>query len=540
MPTSARMRPIRMICLVAVMASACCARGHAATNAPAFVVESGLVSDQVLQRDASDRAQVTVRGKATHSGASAVELRVVRRHIVVEPFEWARAANVKDGKWQAEIKNIPLGGPYELQFRLLDESNAVLATTEIHGILVGDLWVLSGQSNMVGNGRLVDLEPPHELVHNFNMRDEWEVAEEPLHSLAESINEANWRNAGHLRPLWARPDQPTTGPLEGEDRKRFRRNRQHGTGLALTFAKRIVTETGIPIGLIPCAHGGTSIGPAGWDPARKDQGRKSLYGAQFARVQAVGGKVKGVLWHQGEADAFGANAEAYGERFRNLVAKMRTDYNQPDLPFYYVQIGCYVTEDPGLWNKIQETQRLAEASIPHVGMVVSIDQPLDDIIHVSGAGLKTLGERLAKRVLHDVYPQAEKYRDLKTGPRPVRAFVQVEQGKLDPWSGERRTLTLEFSGVNGRLQAEGRISGFSLRSADGSQEVPAIFRAIVDRSNPHRVLLELGRGIPNKPLPPGTKLWYGWGTNPYCNLTDEAGFAVPVFGPLEIEGIEKP
>lgn len=526
---------IRMICVVAALAIASCPRGYAATNVPAFEIESGLVNDQVLQRDETDRAHVTVSGRATFSGANEVKVRVLRRHIVVDQFEWATAGNVENGKWQAQIKSIPLGGPYELQFRILDKSNVALATTKIHGILVGDLWVLSGQSNMVGNGRLVDLETPHELVHNFNMRYEWEVAEEPLHSLAESIDEAHWGNAGHLEPLWANPRRKATGPLEGEDRARFRRNRQHGAGLALTFADKMVEHTGVPIGLVPCAHGGTSIGQ--WDPALKSEGRKSLYGAQLARVRAVGGKVRGVLWYQGEADMGGAAAVAYGKRFRHHIEQLRADLQQPNLPFYYVQIGRYVTENPEAWDVVQEAQRIAEQTIPQVGMVVSVDQPLDDIIHISGTGLKTIGRRMASRVIHDLFPGVEAYRSLKTGPRPVRAYYEEHSGQLDPWSGDRRTLFVEFSGVNGRLKSLGRVSGFSLRRPDGT-EVLAIFRTLVDPKNPSRVMLELGRGIPNKPLPPGTQLWYGWGPDPYCNLTDAASFALPVFGPMEIEGVE--
>jgi len=53
----------------------------------------------------------------------------------------------------------------------------------------------------------------------------------------------------------------------------------------------------------------------------------------------------------------------------------------------------------------------------------------------------------------------------------------------------------------------------------------------------NRVLLEFGLGIPNRPLPAGTQLWYGWGLNPYCNLTDEEDLAVPMFGPMGIEGV---
>ena len=507
---------------------------EAAESVPRFELESGLAHHQVLQRDDSDSADVSLAGSVSFDRASSVEARIVRRQIVLNGFAWRKVGQVVAGRWQADLRKIPMGGPYDFQLRAVDDSQNVLAAIEVHGVLVGDLWVLSGQSNMVGNGRLVELEPPHELVHNFNMRYEWEVAEEPLHSLAESTDEAHWANAGHLEPLWAVPRRKATGPLEGEERARFRRNRQHGTGLALSFAKQVVSQTGVPIGLIPCAHGGTSLKQ--WDPGLKSAGRKSLYGAQLARIQSVGGTVKGVLWYQGEADMARGSAAAYGERFRRHIEQLRADLQQPDLPFYFVQIGRYVTENPMAWNVVQEAQRIVEQTTPHVGMVVSVDQPLDDIIHISGGGLKTIGRRLASRVLHDHFPQVKTYRNLQSGPRPVRAYYQEHPGELDPWSGDRRTVFVEFSGVNGRLTSLGRATGFSLRDKDG-KEVLAIFRTLVDPENPSRAMLELGRGIPNRPLPAGTQLWYGWGSDPYCNLTDEANLAVPVFGPMEIDGV---
>ena len=135
-----------------------------------------------------------------------------------------------------------------------------------------------------------------------------------------------------------------------------------------------------------------------------------------------------------------------------------------------------------------------------------------------------------------MFPEVEACRDLKRGPRPQRAYVKVNRGKLDPWGGDRRTLYVEFSDVNRGLRSAGRLSGFSLRQPDET-EILAIFRAFVDPASPTRVVLELGSGIPNKPLPPGTKLWYGWGADPYCNLVDEANMAAPVFGPMEIEGV---
>ena len=516
----------------------------AATKGTVFEVTSGLASYQVLQRDASGHADVELAGKVTAEGADAIQARVLRRRLVVEGFDWTQVGSASGESWTATIKALPVGGPYEVELRALNKADDTLSSTAVQSILVGDLWMLTGQSNMVGNGRLVDLETTHELVHNFNVRDEWQIAEEPLHSLAESIDEAHWAHATHLLSLWAKPGQKQEGPLVGEDAARFRKNRQHGAGLALTFSKDMVRRTGVPIGLVPCAHGGTSIGPGsasgpGWDPALQlqDPGRKFLYGAMMERFHAVGGKVKGVLWYQGEADMREERAAEYAKRFRGLIEEIRSDFDNRDLPFYYVQIGRYVTEDRMHWNKIQEVQRLAEQTIPNVGMVASVDLPLNDIIHVSGAGLKSAGHRLANLACHDLFPEVEACRDLQRGPRPRRAYVKVNRGKLDPWGGDRQTLYVEFSDVNGRLRSAGRLSGFSVRQPDET-EILAIFRAFIDPESPARVVLELGRGIPNKPLPPGTKLWYGWGSDPYCNLVDEADMAAPVFGPMEIEGVE--
>ena len=236
----------------------------------------------------------------------------------------------------------------------------------------------------------------------------------------------------------------------------------------------------------------------------------------------------------------GADAAAYGERFRHHIEQLRADLQQPSLPFYYVQIGRYVTENPRAWNVIQETQRITEQTISRVGMVVSVDQPLDDIIHISGTGLKTIGRRMASRVIHDLFPGVEAYRSLKTGPRPVRAYYEEHSGQLDPWSGARRTLFVEFSGVNGRLQSLGRALWILSQTSQMGLKCWPFSGSLVDPQNPRRVMLELGRGIPNKPLPPGTQLWYGWGSDPYCNLTDAASFALPVFGPMKIKGVEPP
>ena len=151
------------------------------------------------------------------------------------------------------------------------------------------------------------------------------------------------------------------------------------------FAVEMVKRTGVPVGLIPCAHGGTSM--AQWDPALKDKGGDSLYGAMIRRFEAIGSKATGVLWYQGEAEANPQASAVFARKFEDFVAAVRRDFAQPDLPFYYVQIGRHVSTASGReWNAVQEAQRVLGDKIPKSGVVGAIDFALDDQIHVSTPG----------------------------------------------------------------------------------------------------------------------------------------------------------
>lgn len=359
-------------------------------------------------------------------------------------------------------------------------------------VLVGDLWVLAGQSNMEGVGDLRDVETPHPLVHSFQSREQWAVAEEPLHWLGESP-----RPIHHT--IWGLPMLETPAPRDPA--------RANGAGLGLTFAKTLADATGVPIGLIPSAHGGTSMQQ--WEPSRKAMGGGSLYGATLARVAACGGKVAGILWYQGESDANPADAPLYEARMAELVQSFRDDLGQPDLPFYFVQLGGFVTPaDPGLitsWSAIRESQRKLAASLPNVGMVSAVDCGLDDGIHIDTPGLKMLGRRLAAVALGT--------------PAPSLMSVSYEAA--------RHEIRVSFGDVQGQIVAAGRPAGFSLRDAGGSK-VPLIYKTVPDGAD---AVLKLNED----PSPLGLHLWYGYGLYPYCNLTDTGGASIPAFGPVAVE-----
>ena len=104
-------------------------------------------------------------------------------------------------------------------------------------------------------------------------------------------------------------------------------------------------------------------------------------------------------------------------------------------------------------------------------------------------------------------------------PRPPQpAFVRRE-GRL---------VRIGFEGGRGGLHAPDRVSGFTIHDATGAP-LPLIYRVEIDPVEPTVVRLYLAADPPAD-----ATLRYGYGRDPYCNLTDERGFAVPVFGPLAL------
>ncbi len=466
-------------------------------------ITDGPKDEQVLQRSLSGLADVSLKGTVSgkKTNGKPIEARLLGAGGVISGFDWIPVGQVQKLAWTAEIKSLPTGGPYRIELRM----RGATAIAAVDNVLVGDLWILAGQSNMEGLGALVDVEQPDPLVHSFDMADRWQVAEEPLHTLVGAADRVHWRRSA----------QGEYERITGEWLQKYIHERKNGAGLGLPFAVTMLKRTGIPVGLIPCAHGGTSMEQ--WSPALKDREGDSLYGSMYRRVLSAGGKVKGILWYQGESDANPKAAAQFKSLFLNFVKSVRSDQGQRDLPFYYVQIGRHISDlNIPEWNLIQEAQRTAESEIPHSGMVASVDLSLEDGIHVSTPDLKRLGRRLADRVSHDLFPRVNNYGELKPGPRPASAIY------------EAGVLKVRFTDVNQRLQSEGRISGFTIHNGDGPA-LPLIYKASVDPAEASTVLLFISGKLPEH-----ASLRYGFGKDPYCNVTDAADLAVPAFGPMPI------
>ena len=421
------------------------------------------VAHQVLQRGADGTAVVMLAGEAQTSGV--LEVRAGKGAFV-------KIGNIAAGIWKAEGPRLKTGGPYAVEVRFKPAGGRAVVE-RVENLFVGDIWILSGQSNMVGRALMEGAEAGDPRVKAFTMDGKWSEAKEPLHEFSKGV-------AGVLR----------------------------GTGLGLPFAKEMVRRTGVPVGLVPCAKGGTSL--AQWDPALVTEGRKSLYGNMLARFRDAGGKAAGVLWYQGESDAPLKTSGIYGGRFQSFVAKVRADFGQADLPFYYAQIGRYAAEmEPAYegWNQVQEAQRLSESAIRDSGMIATIDSEMADQIHANRLALRRLGLRFAKLVLDGAKPR----------------FVDATWD--DPYH-----LRLKFSGVTGKLSADGgRVLGFSLHD-ETLKDRRLIYRSSIDPAS-NSVVIEV---VGAKPLPEQLYLGYGMGLDPACNLIDAADMALPVFGPVKL------
>ena len=166
------------------------------------------------------------------------------------------------------------------------------------------LFLLAGQSNMAGRGKVTDqdrVENPRVLSLGKDLK--WTPAVDPIHF-----------------------DKPIAG-----------------VGLGKTFGLEIVkVNPGITVGLIPCAVGGSPI--KSWEPGGyHKQTNSPPYDDAISRTKTAlrDGVLKGILWHQGESDSREDRSRQYEKRFRVLIERFRTEFEDPALPIVVGQLAQF-------------------------------------------------------------------------------------------------------------------------------------------------------------------------------------------------------
>nr|MBF0222720.1 tetratricopeptide repeat protein [Desulfobulbaceae bacterium] len=175
---------------------------------------------------------------------------------------------------------------------------------------------------------------------------------------------------------------------------------EKGTSLGLAFAKSLLAENPeTSIGLINCAHGGSPI--CRWVPGG-DLYQKTINIAKKASYQ---GRIKGILWHNGETDAFELiTAQAYYTNLCQFISSIRKDLGQNDLPVMAGELGPFLAQKQTIkyHTIIGDAYRESSANIPRLKIVSSAGLNAsyrDDNLHFSPASLKEFGTRYAKDYL---------------------------------------------------------------------------------------------------------------------------------------------
>ncbi len=307
--------------------------------------------------------------------------------LTVTP-SWGETVTVKVGKntaWSVKLTTPAASAdPHSITF----ETNKKVVR-KVDDILIGQVWLCSGQSNMnysAANG-VVDMKK--ELEGPMNPQIRLFTVTKNSTSYPQEDCEGHWQVCEPNSALYF-------------------------SAVGYFFGKRLITELQQPVGLINSSWGGTPVevwtpanvmgkNPqmvASWEEQPKSKFWKigSLYNAMIHPLRRTA--LAGVIWYQGESNK--ANAALYGDEFSMMIESWRKNFRQT-LPFYFVQIAPHARTEGGTAGAIiREQQARVAATVPSTGMVVVSDL-VDDVTDIHPRYKQGVGDRLAGFALAEVY-----------------------------------------------------------------------------------------------------------------------------------------
>ena len=427
---------------------------------------SGLFDNMVMQRGVDNFSMQKICGEAKANKTIFVVFPDGKKEILAE--------SGTDGKFCGYMRGLKTGGPYQIV--LTDGDNQIVFSN----LLVGDVWIMAGQSNMQGIGNMEHALKGTDNVRAFYLDNKWRIAQDPLHNMDKAKAEIHWTLNGGHNAFDNAPEIPIKG-----------------VGLGVAFGQVMAEKNKVPQGLIASAHGGTNMKL--WDPNLKDKGENSLYGAMYERFVMNGSKIAGILWYQGCSDSsLEEDVQLYTKRTLELFNAMRKDFGDENLPIVFAQLGrtatAYDFSLENSWTKIREQQRLLPSMIKNCIMVPTIDLELDDAIHISGKSHIILGRRMAEA------------HDFLQGNSSNNPSLEIEKnviGELHSNNSLPATFSLHEAGANNKIS-----------------EPP--FRCAFDKN---KIILTSSSTY-------GVKVAYAFGCNSIGNVYDSMNHLLPAFGPL--------
>lgn len=417
-------------------------------------------------------------------------VRVMREedNSTVAPWMKADVLEARDdfsGSFEVLLQ-VPCGGLYRIDTSLEAKSEMPDVTWLYRGdcilhLAVGNLFMIAGQSNAAGFSRDSCTDEPSIYVHLFRNQSKWDLA---CHPMNESTG------AGSL----ANVEQTNCG-----------------VSPYLSFAKKYYKLTGIPVGLIQTALGGSSIEQ--WKP---DEG--SLYQNLMDKIEMTKGQYSGILWYQGCSDALPELSQQYYENFKQFVLSVRNRLGYT-IPFFTFQLNRQINGLHNIcWGEVREAQRKAAENIEGVYILPTTNCSLSDGIHNSAQANLVLGEKLAHQCVY-VLNHGEEF--LAPTLEKAEMVTDIEKKNLGL---EGEWLQVTFSHVKNCLfifSGLGSDSGFTLEDKGGKIEIERI-RA--NREDKNQIYLKIGRVVDS-----GVRLSFAWEADPVrYPLVDETTYLPPV------------
>jgi sialate O-acetylesterase len=373
---------------------------------------------------------------------------------------------------------------------------------EMEDILVGEVWLGSGQSNMdfamvssIGGKEEVAAanDPEIRLVHVARVSVPQPAKDVVLWCYPQELPENRKSRKPPIDPrvpawhAWTQKDAPL-------------KNLQWFSAPLYYFGQRLRKELHVPIGLIDASWSGSPIGP--W--ILRDGKGGGMYNGLIAPVKPFA--LRGVIWYQGESDVFQNYGMKYYPRMQQLIGGWRQAWGD-EFSFYFVQLAPFVgtekvhySEDalPAVWEA-----QAASLKIPRTGMIVVTDA-VHDLKDIHPKDKRTVGNRLALWALAKDYGR----KDL-VHSGPLYKSMQVEGSKI----------RLRFAHVgSGLASRDGKpLSEFEIAGAD-DHFIPAM--ATIDG---HTVVVEAAG------LAQPTQARFGWRRDANPNLANNEGLPAAPF-----------
>ena len=488
----------------------------ASTLAVFFLFLTNAVADATLPSLLADH-MVVQRGRPVHLWGMAVP----HENIAVTFRGETKSTSADElGRWSLYLSPGEAGGPFQMWVK---GTNSIT----LNDVLVGDVWVASGQSNM---------EFPMKELSNANA--EIAAAQNPKIRIFR---------VEHRPSDFPRSDVPAKAwalctPANAAD----------SSAVAYYFARDLYQRMNVPIGLIESFWGGTpaeswtslhslaadaSLMPVfaersktvdeqettmlrlqqadrefqkaeaqakaegkpapdrPWHPDFAAWAPSALFNGMIAPLTPF--PIRGVIWYQGEANS-GERAPLYAHLFQTMIKDWRREWEEGDFPFLFVQIANWNTGPEGRWPEVRDAQREALA-LRNTGMAVTID--IGDPVDIHPKNKQDVGKRLAQA---------------------ARAIAYGE--KLE-WSGplyrglthDDHALRVWFDHANGLAAKNGTLVGFEIAGAD------AKFAAADAKIDGESVV------VSSPTVMDPVSVRYAWAANPTCNLVNRAGLPASPF-----------